>query len=70
MADDFTFRIRGAMGSVLVRANGPPGGTSSRSIVDGEDITDTPVSLLPGTSIRGARVLLTQAGDHRVGVGP
>ena len=61
VADDFTFRFRGAMGTVQVRPNGPPGWHLKAIVVDGEDVTDQPVSMAPGANLQGMRVLLTQA---------
>ena len=61
VAEDFTFTARGVMGPVLVRPNGPPGWHLKSVVLDGEDVTDTPVTLGPGAAIDGVRVLLTQA---------
>ena len=62
VADDFTFRIRGAMGSVLVRANGPPGWYRQGGRRRGRGHhRHAGIRCCRATSIRGARVLLTQA---------
>jgi hypothetical protein len=61
VADDFTFRARGSMGPVLIRANGPTGWYLKAVHVDGQDVTDTPVPLSPGQSVDGVRVLLTRS---------
>lgn len=59
--DDFTFVARGALGPVLLQPNAPPGWHLKSVTLDGEDITDTPIALVPGTNVTGVRVLLTQA---------
>lgn len=61
VAEDFTFRVRGAMGAVRLRVFGLPGWHVKSATLEGEDITDSDVSLAPGTRIEGVRVLLTQA---------
>lgn len=60
VADDFTFRGRGAMGPTLIRASGPSGWYLKAVQFDGQDVTDTPVTLSAGQSVDGVRVLLTR----------
>ncbi|MEP7116390.1 MAG: carboxypeptidase-like regulatory domain-containing protein [Acidobacteriota bacterium] len=57
---DYTFVSQGIMGTVLVRANAPPGWYLHSVIHDGEDITDTAVPLGPGVEVGDVRVRLTQ----------
>ena len=59
-ADDYTFTIRGANGPNLLRVFGPPGWYVKAVDYGGEDITDTPVALAPGTDLQGVRILMTQ----------
>lgn len=59
--DDFTFTLRGALGRVLLQPNAPRGWYLKSVMLDGDDITETPVPLVAGTNIAGVRVLLTQA---------
>jgi Carboxypeptidase regulatory-like domain len=59
-AADFSFTTRGAMGEVLVRVSPPPGWFLKSVSAGGEDITDTPIRLDPGTAVDGVRILLTQ----------
>ena len=61
VADDYRFRVRGATGAIFLRSNGPPGWHLKSVLVDGDDATDAPVALTPGTDIHGVRVVLTQA---------
>ncbi|MGD9902365.1 MAG: carboxypeptidase regulatory-like domain-containing protein [Vicinamibacterales bacterium] len=60
LAEDFTFTARGVMSGVFVRPNGPPGWHLKSVVIDGEDVTDTPVPFGPGAAVDGVRVLLTQ----------
>lgn len=57
---DWRFTVRGAMGPVLVRASAPPGWYLKAVHYGGDDVTDTPVRLDPGTTVDGLRVILTQ----------
>jgi Carboxypeptidase regulatory-like domain len=59
-ADDLTFTTRGAMGPVLLRTFPPPGWFLKGVYYGGEDVTDTPVRMDPGTKVEGLRVVLTQ----------
>jgi hypothetical protein len=61
VADDFTFRVRGAMGAVLLRVAGPPGWHLKSTTIGGEDVTDIAMPLTPGAKLEDVRVLLTQA---------
>lgn len=58
--DDFTFAITGTTGPTLFRANAQ--GWYVKSVeIEGDDVTDTPVTLVHGRDVRGVRILLTQS---------
>jgi hypothetical protein len=59
-ADDFTFTVQGVSAPVYLRVNAP--GWHVKAIeYNGDDVTDTPIQLAPGTAVQGVRVLLTQS---------
>lgn len=66
-AADLTFTARGAMGPVVVRTSPPPGWYLKGVFYGGEDVTDTPVRLDPGTKVEGLRVVLTQTATTLAG---
>ena len=59
-ADDYTFTVRGASGPMLFRVGGAPGWYVKAVDYGGDNITDTPISLGPGTDMQGVLILLTQ----------
>lgn len=59
--DDFTFTVRGAMGPVMLQPDAPPGWHLKSVVLDGQDVTDLPLSLTAGTNVKGVRVLLTRS---------
>lgn len=60
-ADDFTFHARTGFGPVLLRVGGAAGWHLKAVEADGEDVTDSPMTVAPGTELTGVRVLLTQS---------
>jgi hypothetical protein len=60
VADDFTFRARGAMGQVFIRGSAGPGWYLKAVHIAGQDVTDEPVTLSTGQSLDGVRVVMTQ----------
>src|SRR5439155_16205954 len=61
--DDWTFETVGLMGSRLVRFSNAPRPTGwflKAVIVDGKDVTDTPLDFDGQREIKGAQIVLTQ----------
>ena len=61
VADDFTFSAQAGFGPVLLRVGGVVGWHLKAVEADGDDATDTPLTVRPGTEVTGVRVLLTQS---------
>lgn len=59
--DDFTFELLGITEPGYVRVSPPSGWYLKAVLRDGQDITDSPVSLDNGAQVAGVRVVLTQA---------
>jgi len=67
VADDFTFSARTSFGPVLLRVGGLAGWYLKAVEADGQDATDSPLTVGPGTELAGVRVLLTQAATKLTG---
>ena len=61
VADDYTFEVRGMSGPSYLRVNAPSGWYLKRILLDGQDVTDTPLGFEPGATVPGLRVVLTQS---------
>jgi hypothetical protein len=61
LADDYTFDVRGMSGPSYLRVTAPSGWYLKRIVLDGDDVTDTPLAFEPGAQVAGLRVVLTQA---------
>jgi len=59
--DDGTFVIRGASGPVLLRAGGAPGWYLKSVQYGGDDVTDAPIAMQPGTDVSGVRIVMSQS---------
>lgn len=60
VGEDGTFTLTNLFGSRLVRLNGlPPEWMLESVIVDGRNVTDTPVEFAPNADITGARIVVT-----------
>jgi hypothetical protein len=57
--DDWTFELNGLFDARLFRAGLPQGWTLKAVLLDGDDITDTPLDLAPGQTVSGLRVVIT-----------
>lgn len=66
--DDFTFVIRGASGPTLLRSGGAPGWFLKSVEVGGDDVTDTPIAMDVGTTLRDVRILFTRTASSVSGV--
>ena len=60
-ASDFTFQARGVFGPSLVRVDVPGLWYLTAVIANGQDVTDEPMVIPPGSDIRDVRVVLTRA---------
>ncbi|MGD9904620.1 MAG: carboxypeptidase regulatory-like domain-containing protein [Vicinamibacterales bacterium] len=61
VADDFSFELRGMAGPAYLRVSAPSGWYLDRILLDGRDVTDTPIPFEPGMRVAGLRVVLTQS---------
>jgi hypothetical protein len=61
VADDLTFELNGLSGERLIRVDGEPGGWHLKAVVlNGRDITDTPLDFSRGDRLDGLRIILTE----------
>jgi hypothetical protein len=61
VADDYSFEVRGMSGPSHLRVTAPSGWYLKRIVLDGDDVTDTPLAFEPGSQLAGLRVVLTQS---------
>ncbi len=59
VAADWTFQINGLFDPVLLRVNNAPGWSLKRVLLNGQDVTDTPLEFTPGQTLGGVQVVLT-----------
>ena len=59
--DDGTFELRGLSEPATLRVTSPSGWYLKRILLDGQDVTDTPIAFAPGGRVAGLRVVLTEA---------
>lgn len=64
---DFTFSVTGVTQPVLLRT-GMAGWYLKAVYVDGDDLIDTPITVAPGTTVSGVRVVLTRTATTLSGV--
>jgi hypothetical protein len=60
VADDWSFSVRNVIDPILLRASAPQGWTMKSVLLNGQDITDTPVEFPPGQTVGGLQVVLTR----------
>ena len=60
MGDDFTFTIRNVSDAVLIRTSTPQGWLLKAVVVNGQDVTDTPIEFAPGQTTGGVQVVMTK----------
>lgn len=60
VGDDWSFSMRNISDAVILRTGGPQGWTLKSVVVNGQDITDTPVEFPPGQTVSGVQVVLTK----------
>ena len=65
--DDFTFQVAGLSEPAYLRVVAPGGWFLKAILADGRDVTETPLSLEPGTRLDGVHVVLTQTASSIAG---
>jgi protocatechuate 3,4-dioxygenase beta subunit len=60
VGDDWSFSLRNITDSVLVRAQAPQGWAMKSVVINGQDITDTPMEFPAGQTIPGMQIVLTK----------
>jgi protocatechuate 3,4-dioxygenase beta subunit len=60
VGDDWSFTLRNLTDSVLIRTAAPAGWTLKSVVLNGQDITDTPMDFAPGQTVSGMQVVLTK----------
>ena len=60
VGDDWSFELNNLTDARLIRAGTPPGWTLKSVVLNGQDITDTPVEFPPGQTVTGLQVMLTK----------
>jgi protocatechuate 3,4-dioxygenase beta subunit len=58
-ASDWTFQIIGLFDPVLLRVNNAQGWSLKRVLLNGQDVTDTPLEFTPGQTLAGLQVVLS-----------
>jgi hypothetical protein len=59
LAADWTFQIIGLFDPVLLRVNNAQGWSLKRVLLNGQDVTDTPLEFTPGQTVAGLQVVLS-----------
>ncbi len=60
IGDDWSFSLRNLTDAVIVRTGGPQGWTLRSVVVNGQDITDTPMEFAAGQTVSGMQIVLTK----------
>jgi Carboxypeptidase regulatory-like domain len=60
VGEDFSFSLPNLTDAVFVRTSSPQGWTLKSVIVNGQDITDTPVEFPAGQTVSGAQIVMTK----------
>jgi hypothetical protein len=58
--DDLTFELNGLFDPRVFRVNAPAGWTLKSVLLNGQDVTDTPLALPPGQTVTGLQIILTE----------
>jgi len=58
--DDFTFELNGVFEPRVFRVNAPQGWTLKAVVLNGQDITDTPLDVPPGQTVSGLQIVITE----------
>ncbi|MFP5379726.1 MAG: carboxypeptidase regulatory-like domain-containing protein, partial [Vicinamibacteria bacterium] len=67
VAEDGTFELRGLSESRLFRVGAPAGWQVKQILLNGEDVTDTPVEFPLGSTTTGIRIVMTEASTELSG---
>ncbi len=60
VGDDWSFSLRNITDSVLIRAQAPQGWAMKSVVINGQDITDTPMEFPAGQTVSGMQIVLTK----------
>ena len=60
VGDDWSFSLRTMTDSVLIRAQAPQGWAMKSVVINGQDITDTPMEFPAGQTVPGMQIVLTK----------
>ena len=60
IGDDWSFTLRNISEPVLVRAQPPQGWAMKSVLLNGQDVTDTPIELPPAQTVSGMQIVLTK----------
>ena len=60
VSDDWTFEVTGVFEPRVLRVNAPQGWILKSVLLNGQDITDTPLDVTPGQTVSGVQIVLTQ----------
>jgi protocatechuate 3,4-dioxygenase beta subunit len=60
VSERWTFELRNLFGPTFLRVNAPSGWTLKQVLLDGRDVTDTPIDFSEGQSIGGIQIVLSR----------
>lgn len=60
VGDDWSFTLRNIVDPVFIRTSAPQAWMLKTVTVNGQDMTDTPMELLPGQAISGVQIVMTK----------
>lgn len=60
VGDDWSFSLGNITDAVLIRAQAPQGWTMKSVVINGQDITDTPMEFPAGQTVSGMQIVLTK----------
>ena len=60
VGDDWSFTLRNIVDPVFIRTSAPQGWMLKAVTVNGQDMTDTPMELLPGQAVGGVQIVMTK----------
>ena len=60
LADDWTFSLFNIADAIVIRTSSPQGWTLKSVLLNGQDITDTPMEFPPGQTFGGVQVVMTK----------
>ena len=60
VGDNWSFSLRNVIDPILVRTSSPQGWTLKSVLLNGQDITDTPMEFAPGQTVGGLQIVMTK----------